>query len=80
VQDAHLKDGTTVPKGEVVVGDDTGEIKLVAWRGIADHFLEIEPGDRMRVFGLRRQVTKMGVDLLEFTSASAIERTNRTVG
>ncbi len=80
VQDAHLKDGTTVPKGEVVVGDDTGEIKLVAWRGVADHFLEIEAGDRMRVFGLRRQVTKMGVDLLEFSSASAIERTNRTVG
>jgi hypothetical protein len=80
VQDVHLKDGTTVPKGEVMVGDDTGEIKVVAWRGVADRFLEIEAGDRMRVFGLKRQVTKMGVDLLEFTSASAIEKTNRTAG
>ena len=80
VQDVHLKDGTTARKGELTVGDDTGEVKVVAWRGVADKLVEIEPGDRVRFLGLRRQVTKMGVQLLEFTSASAIERTSRAAG
>jgi ssDNA-binding replication factor A large subunit len=80
VQDVHLKDGTIARKGELTVEDDTGEVKLVAWRGVADRFVEIEPGDRVRFLGLKRQVTKMGVYLLEFTSASVIERTSRAAG
>jgi replication factor A1 len=74
IQDVHLKDGTTVSKGEVTVGDDTGEIRLVAWRDSAPKLLEIEPGERLRISGLKRQLTKMGVEMLELTRTSAIEK------
>lgn len=74
LQDVHLRDGTTVPKGEVTVGDETGEIKLVAWREFAAKLLKIEPGERLRISGLKRQVTRMGVELLELTNSSTIEK------
>ncbi|HKT21120.1 MAG TPA: hypothetical protein VJR06_00655, partial [Nitrososphaerales archaeon] len=35
VEDVRLKDGTTVKKGELMVGDDTGDLKLVAWRDLS---------------------------------------------
>jgi replication factor A1 len=76
VQDVHLRDGTTVTKGEVTVGDDTREIKLVAWRDSAEKLLEIEPGERLRISGLKRQLTKMGIEQLELTAASTIEKMN----
>ena len=31
VREVNLKDGSTAKKGEVVLGDDTGEITAVAW-------------------------------------------------
>ena len=31
VREVSLKDGSTAKKGEVVLGDDTGEITAVAW-------------------------------------------------
>ncbi len=74
LQDVHLKDGTTVPKGEVTVGDETGEIRLVAWREFAAKLLKIEPGERLRISGLKHQITRMGVELLELTNASTIEK------
>ncbi len=74
MQDVHLRDGTTVSKGEVTVGDDTAEIKLVAWRDAAKKLLDMEPGERLRISGLKRQLTKMGVELLELTNVSAIEK------
>jgi len=77
VEEVQLRDGSRVPKGEVTVGDDTGEIKLVAWRDAANQLLEIEPGERMRILGLKRRVTKMGVSLVEFTGNSVIEKTGR---
>lgn len=72
--DVPLRDGTTVKKGELVVGDDTGEIKLVAWRDLSGRLSGIRPGERLRLVGVEVKPTKMGGWLLQLSSSSVIER------
>jgi ssDNA-binding replication factor A large subunit len=74
VDDVRLKDGTTVKKGELVVGDDTGENKLVAWRDLAGRVSGIQPGERLRVVGAACKSTKMGGWVLQLSNFSVIER------
>ena len=74
VDDVRLRDGTTVKKGELVVGDDTGEIKLVAWRDLSGRVAGIQPGERLRLVGVATKSTKMGGWLLQLSNFSVIER------
>ena len=74
VGDVRLRDGTTVKKGELVVGDDTGEIKLVAWRDLSGRLGGIQPGERLRLIGVAAKSTKMGGWLLQLSNFSVIER------
>jgi hypothetical protein len=74
VDDVRLKDGTTVKKGELVVGDHTGENKLVAWRDLAGRVSGIQPGERLRVVGAACKSTKMGGWVLQLSNFSVIER------
>lgn len=74
VDDVPLKDGTNVKKGELVVGDDTGEMKLVAWRDLSGRVSGIEPGERLRLVGLAVKSTKMGGWILQLSNYSVIER------
>lgn len=74
VDDVPLRDGTTVKKGELVVGDDTGEIKLVAWRDLSGRVAGIQPGERLRLVGVAEKSTKMGGWLLQLSNFSVIER------
>ena len=74
VDDVHLRDGTTVKKGELVVGDDTGETKLVAWRDLSSRLLGIQPGERLRLVGVAPKSTKMGGWVLQLSNLSVIER------
>ena len=74
VDDVRLKDGTTVKKGELVVGDDTGEMKLVAWRDLAGRVSGIQPGERLRLVGVASKSTRMGAWLLQLSNFSVIER------
>lgn len=74
VDDVNLRDGTTVKKGELVVGDDTGEIKLVAWRDLSGRVSGIQPGERLRLLGVAAKPTKMGGWLLQLSNFSVIER------
>jgi ssDNA-binding replication factor A large subunit len=74
VDDVRLRDGTTVKKGELVVGDDTGEIKLVAWRDLSGRVSGIQPGERLRLSGVACKSTKMGSWLLQVSNFSVIER------
>jgi ssDNA-binding replication factor A large subunit len=74
VDDVPLRDGTKVKKGELVVGDDTGEIKLVAWRDLAGRVSGIQPGERLRLVGVETKATKMGSSLLQLSNFSVIER------
>ncbi len=74
VDDVRLRDGTTVRKGELVVGDDTGEIKLVAWRDLSGRVSGIQPGERLRLVGVIPKTMKMGGWVLQLSNLSVIER------
>lgn len=74
VDDVRLKDGTTVKKGELVIGDDTGDIKLVAWRDLSGRVSGIQPGERLRLTGVVPKATKMGGWVLQLSNFSVVER------
>lgn len=74
VDDVHLRDGTTVKKGELVVGDDTGEMKLVAWRDLSGRVSGIQPGERLRIVGVASKSMKMGAWILQLSNFSVVER------
>jgi len=74
VDDVQLRDGTTVKKGELVVGDDSGEIKLVAWRDLSGRLSGIQPGERLRLVGVAPKLMKMGGWVLQLSNFSVIER------
>jgi ssDNA-binding replication factor A large subunit len=74
VDDVQLRDGTAVKKGELVVGDDSGEIKLVAWRDLSGRVSGIQPGERLRLVGVVPKSTKMGGWVLQLANLSVIER------
>ena len=74
VDDVHLRDGTTVKRGELVVGDDTGEMKLVAWRDLSGRVSGIQPGERLRMVGVASKSMKMGAWVLQLSNFSVVER------
>jgi hypothetical protein len=74
VHDVNLKDGSTAKKGEVVLGDDTGEITAVAWGEASSLIGGIQAGEKLRVHGAVIQVSKMGAETLELSRSSKIER------
>jgi DNA/RNA endonuclease YhcR with UshA esterase domain len=74
VREVSLKDGSTAKKGEVVFGDDTGEITAVAWDEVSKVIGEIEAGEKVHVHGAVIQVSKMGVETLELNRSSKVER------
>ena len=74
VDDVQLKDGTTAKKGELVIGDDTGDIKLVAWRDLSGRLSGIQPGERLRLVGVSIKSTKTGGRVLQLSAFSVVER------
>jgi len=74
VREVSLKDGSTAKKGEVVLGDDTGEITTVAWDEASKMIGEIQAGEKLRVHNVAIQVSKMGVETLELRGSSKVER------
>lgn len=74
VDDVRLRDGTVVKKGELVIGDDTGDVKLVAWRDLSARLFGIQPGERLRVVGVVPKSTKMGGLILQISNFTVLER------
>ncbi len=74
VREVNLKDGSTAKKGEVVLGDDTGEITAVAWDEASNVIGGIQAGEKLRVHGAVIQVSKMGAETLELSRSSKVER------
>ncbi len=74
VREVSLRDGSTAKKGEVLLGDDTGEITTVAWDEASKMIAEIQVGERLRVHNAVVQVSKMGVGTLELRTSSKVER------
>jgi replication factor A1 len=74
VEEVRLKDGTTAKKGELVIGDDTGDIGLVAWRELSGRLLGIQPGERLRLVGVSSKSTKLGGRVLQISDHTVVER------
>jgi replication factor A1 len=74
LQEVYLKDGSKIMKGELIVGDDTGEVKVVGWRELAEKLNGIEPGERLRILGVIMQASRMNVKTLQLTHFSKIEK------
>ncbi len=74
VREVNLKDGSLAKKGEVVFGDDTGEITAVAWDETSKIIADIKAGEKLRVHGASVQLSKMGAETLELGRSTKIER------
>ena len=74
VREVNLKDGSTAKKGELILGDDTGEITAVAWDEASNVIEGIQAGEKLLVQGAVIQVSKMGAETLELSRSSRIER------
>jgi replication factor A1 len=72
IHEVNLRDGSVATKGELVIGDDTGEIKLIGWKDQAEKLKGIEPGERLRIIGVNPQVSKMGVTTLQLSHYSRL--------
>jgi len=64
LNDVTTKDGSAVRKAEALVGDETGEIKLVAWRDLVDTLTGIVPGQRLRLSFVEPQPGRDGAAIL----------------
>ena len=79
VREVSLKDRSTAKKGEVVLGDDTGEITAFSWDEASKIIGDIKAGETLRIHGAAVQVSKMGVETLELTLSTKLERLNREI-
>ncbi|MGC1927472.1 MAG: hypothetical protein WA667_00735 [Candidatus Nitrosopolaris sp.] len=49
--EVNTKNGELVPVSDTLIGDDTGEIRLVGWRQLSSSVTNLVVGDRIRVLG-----------------------------
>jgi len=52
VQEIQMKDGSIVKYAETMLGDDTGEIRLVGWREMSSIVEKLGIGQRVKVYGV----------------------------
>jgi len=74
LKDIRRKEGTPVLMGEVLVGDETGETRLVAWRELSNAFDGLLPGARLLIYGAVPRSDGRGNPFLEIRDFSFIER------
>ncbi len=73
-QDIYTKEGVSVKKTELIVGDETGEIRLNAWRELHEKLLNISPGERLLLRGVASQVGRDGAPYLTVRAYSDVEK------
>jgi hypothetical protein len=72
-KDIALRDGKTVPMGEVLVGDETGESRLIAWRSLSDVLNGLLPGARLLVYGAVPRTDSRGNHSIELRDYSSVQ-------
>ena len=74
--DITTKSGENISLCETLIGDDTGEIRLIGWREQSEKVEKLNVGDRMRAIGLVSGMGKEGkleVTLKKFSEIQKIE-------
>ncbi len=74
VVDVRLKDGSVVKKGELLVGDDTGEIRVAGWRDSSEKLDGVLEGERLQIIGATVQMSKMNTPILQISRISRVKR------
>jgi replication factor A1 len=74
LQDLTTRQGEPIRKAEVLVGDETGEIKVVAWREQVELLEGVKPGERLRLRGFVAKPDRDGAPTLNARSYSTIEK------
>lgn len=74
VQNIQMKDGTEVKYAEIMLGDDTAEIKLVGWRETASMIDNLGIGQRIKVYGVTANAGRDGNTELRLKPFSSITR------
>lgn len=74
VNETNLRDGGTAKKAELLVGDDTGEVTIVGWRNAAQILSEMNVGQKLRMFGVVKETSKMGIEILRLEDTSKVEK------
>jgi replication factor A1 len=72
--DVNTKAGETVPVTSTLVGDDTGEIRLVGWRSHSSIVNRLAVGDRINIVGVTANAGREGKTELTFRPYSSIQR------
>jgi ssDNA-binding replication factor A large subunit len=70
--DVNTKSGETVTVTSTLLGDDTGEIRLVGWRAQSNAVNRLAVGDRVRVIGATAGAGREGKPELTLRSYSSI--------
>jgi ssDNA-binding replication factor A large subunit len=72
--DVNTKAGETVSVTSTLIGDDTGEIRLVGWRNLSSIINRLAVGDRINVVGVTANAGREGKTELTFRPYSSIQR------
>jgi len=72
--EVNTKSGETIPVTSTLIGDDTGEIRLVGWRNQSAAVNKLAVGDRLRLAGVTAGTGREGKAELTFRSYSSIIR------
>jgi replication factor A1 len=72
-KDIVLRDGRTASLTEVLVGDETGESKLVAWRDLSSILTGLLPGTRLLVYGAIPKTDGRGNHTMELREYSSVQ-------
>jgi len=69
--------GESLRRASLMIGDHTGEVELVAWRGAADKLSGLEVGERVRIYGalvVRREGRPPSLEVRGFTRIEGARR------
>jgi replication factor A1 len=72
--DVNTKSGETVPVTSTLIGDDTGEIRLVGWRNQSAGVNKLNVGDRIRLAGVTAGAGREGKAELTLRPYSSITK------
>jgi replication factor A1 len=72
--DVNTKSGETITVTSTLIGDDTGEIRLVGWRNQSAAVNKLGVGDRLRLAGVTAGAGREGKAELTLRSYSSIIR------
>jgi ssDNA-binding replication factor A large subunit len=72
--DVNTKSGETIPMTSTLLGDDTGEIRLVGWRNQSAGVNKLSVGDRIRLVGVTAGAGREGKAELTLRPYSSITK------